>query len=302
MVGLGKMGGDMARRLLSEGHEVVAFDLEAARVETLAQVGAEGAASLDEAVGKLAAPRVVWLMLPAGDAPEQTLETLIRLCAEGDIIIDGGNANYKDTQRRASRLREHGLHLVDVGTSGGVWGLKNGYSLMVGGPEDVVERLRPIFETLAPAPDQGWGHVGGSGAGHFAKMVHNGIEYGLMQAYAEGLEVLRAKHEYAFDVRKVVDIWRSGSVIRSWILELTASALSEDADLRGVSASVPDSGEGRWMVAEAIDLDVPVPVITSALLARLASRRRESYAGRLLVAIRHQFGGHGIAPEKHAKD
>ena len=303
MIGLGRMGGDMTRRLLrSHRHEVVAYDLEPSRVEELVQVGAEGATSLQDLVGKLTPPRVLWLMLPAGNATECTLDALIPLSNEGDIIIDGGNTNYKDTLRRAGHLQEHGLHLVDVGASGGVWGLKNGYCLMVGGEEALVDRLRSIFEALAPAPDQGWGYVGPSGAGHFAKMVHNGIEYGLMQAYAEGLEILRAKKEYDFDLHQVTEIWRRGSVIRSWLLDLAASALEEDADLTDVAASVPDSGEGRWMVAEAIDLGVPAPAITAALLSRLSSRQHESYSAKVLVAMRHQFGGHEIRTKALAVD
>ncbi len=303
MIGLGRMGGDMTRRLLrGQRHQVVVYDLEASRIGELVPAGAEGASSLQDLVGRLVWPRVLWVMLPAGSATEHTIDALIPLLEKDDIIIDGGNANYKDTLRRAGHLREHGLHLVDVGTSGGVWGLENGYCLMVGGEKDVVDRLRSVFETLAPAPDQGWGYVGRSGAGHFAKMVHNGIEYGLMQAYAEGLEVLHAKQEYDFDLNQITQVWRSGSVIRSWLLDLTASALQKDADLQGVSASVPDSGEGRWMVAEAIELGVPAPAITAALLARVASRQSESYAAKVLVAMRHQFGGHDIAAKSPPED
>ena len=297
MVGLGRMGGDMARRLRRRHrHEVVVYDVVQARMDELAAEGAEGAASLADLVARLTRPRVVWVMLPAGAATEQTIESLVSLLESEDVVVDGGNANYKDTQRRASRLRERGLHLVDAGTSGGIWGLKEGYCLMVGGEESVVDRLRTVFEELAPASDKGWGHVGPSGAGHFVKMVHNGIEYGLMQAYAEGLEILRAKKEYGFDLGQITEIWRNGAVIRSWLLDLTAAVMQEDQELAGIGGWVPDSGEGRWTVAEAIDLDVAAPVITAALLMRISSRQQERYASKVLAAMRHRFGGHAMKP------
>jgi 6-phosphogluconate dehydrogenase len=297
MVGLGRMGANMTTRLLRGGHEVVVYDRSADAVAAAAKGGAAGAASLEELVARLDAPRAVWVMVPSGEPTESTVQALAALLAPGDAVIDGGNSNYKDSMRRAAALRERGLHFVDSGTSGGVWGLAEGYSLMIGGDPDTVDHLRPIFETLAPAPDRGWGHVGPSGAGHFVKMVHNGIEYGLMQAFAEGFSILRHKEELRLDLAQIAEIWRHGSVVRSWLLDLTARALRADASMSDVAPYVSDSGEGRWTVAEAIDLDVPAPVITLALIQRLRSRDTESYADRLLAAMRNQFGGHAV---KHA--
>lgn len=297
MVGLGRMGGNMARRLLRAGHRVVGYDSNPERMQELAQEGIEEAHSLADVVGRLSPPRIMWCMLPAGEATESTIEALIPLLAKDDVIIEGGNANYKDTLRRSARLRAHGLHLVDVGTSGGIWGLTEGYCLMIGGEEHIVQQLVPIFEALAPAPDRGWGHVGPNGAGHFVKMVHNGIEYGLMQAYAEGFEILHAKKQFDLDLAQIAQIWRYGSVIRSWLLDLTAAALQEDQNLSSVKGWVADSGEGRWTVAEAIDLDVPSPVLTLSLLMRLASRQEESYAAKLLAVMRKWFGGHEVKRE-----
>lgn len=294
MIGLGKMGANMTRRLLRGGHRVVASDLNAEAVAAAVADGAQGAATLDEAIALLAPPRAVWLMVPAGAPTENIVNVLATRLTPGDVLIDGGNSNYTDSQRRAAFLAERGVHFVDVGTSGGVWGLAEGYSLMVGGAAEAVERLRPIFETLAPAPDAGWGHVGPSGAGHFVKMVHNGIEYGLMQAYAEGFEIMRAKESLALDVHQIAEIWRFGSVVRSWLLDLAARALADDPSLSAIAGWVPDSGEGRWTVAEAIDLDVPAPIITLALQMRFVSRQDESYAARLLAALRQQFGGHAV--------
>jgi 6-phosphogluconate dehydrogenase len=297
MIGLGKMGANMTTRLLRGGHAVVAFDHHADAVARAAQAGATPADSLDAlvaALGEGGAPRAAWVMVPAGDPTEGTVRELAARLAPGDVIVDGGNSNYKDSARRAAELRGRGIHFVDVGTSGGVWGLAEGYSLMVGGDPAAVERLRPVLETLAPAPDRGWGHVGPSGSGHFVKMVHNGIEYGLMQAYAEGFSILKHKTELGLDLAQVAEIWRVGSVVRSWLLDLTARALAENAAMEGIAPWVSDSGEGRWTVAEAIDLDVPAPVITHALIARLRSRDAESYADRLLAAMRNQFGGHAI--------
>jgi 6-phosphogluconate dehydrogenase len=234
------------------------------------------------------------MMVPAGDPVDQTIDALQPHLDAGDILVDGGNSNYKDTLRRAEAVQEAGLHYVDVGTSGGVWGLEQGYSMMVGGPDAAVDRLRPALETLAPGPDKGWGHMGPVGAGHFVKMVHNGIEYGIMQAYAEGFDILQAKEEFDLDLHQVAETWRFGSVIRSWLLDLTARALEEDADLDAVAPWVDDSGEGRWTVQEAIDLDVPAPVITDALISRLDSRVEDSYTHKLLAAMRNQFGGHAI--------
>jgi 6-phosphogluconate dehydrogenase len=232
--------------------------------------------------------------VPAGGPTESLIEELSGLLGKGDVLVDGGNSYYKDTLRRASALKERGISLVDVGTSGGVWGLKEGYSMMVGGDAKAVDSLRPVLESLAPASDRGWGHVGASGAGHFVKMIHNGIEYGMMQAYAEGFEILKRKEAFALDVHQIAEIWRFGSVVRSWLLDLTARALSEDQDLSGIRGYVADSGEGRWTVAEAIDLDVPAPVITSSLMMRFVSRQEESYAAKLLAAMRNQFGGHEV--------
>ena len=294
MIGLGKMGANMARRLLRNDHEVVGFDLDPDAVADLQSAGGGGASSLSELTGALEPPRVCWVMVPAGDAVDATLDDLLPLLDEGDIVIDGGNSNYQDTLRRAERLQEAGLHYVDVGTSGGVWGLEDGYSMMVGGSDEAVETLRPAFETLAPGPEKGWGHVGPVGAGHFVKMVHNGIEYGLMQAYAEGFHIMQAKDEFDLDLKQVAETWRFGSVIRSWLLDLTARALDGDQDLPEIAAWVDDSGEGRWTVQEAIDLDVPAPVITDALIQRLQSRQEDTYAHKLLAALRNQFGGHAV--------
>ena len=292
MVGLGRMGANMTQRLVRGGHEVVAFDRNEQAVADAATHGATGARSLDEIVSRLGAPRAVWVMVPAGDPTEQTLATLAGMLSRGDVVIDGGNSNYQDTMRRGHMLAERGVHLVDAGTSGGIWGLAEGYSLMVGGDDAAVARLRPIFETLAPAPDRGWGHVGPSGSGHFTKMIHNGIEYGMMQAFAEGFAIMRKKEEFGLDLAQVAEIWRHGSVVRSWLLDLTARALTEDAALEKVAPYVSDSGAGRWTVAEAIALDVSAPVITLSLLQRLRSRDAESYGDRLLAALRNQFGGH----------
>lgn len=297
LVGLGRMGLGMARRLLRAGLRVTGYDRDPDRVERAARLGARPAGSLHELADALASPRIVWLMVPAGKPVDDTLDQLLPHLVAGDVVVDGGNSHYRDTLRRAQRLGAHGVHFVDVGTSGGVWGEEEGYCLMVGGEKDVVERLRPVFEALAPAPDRGWGHVGPVGAGHFVKMVHNGIEYGLMQAYAEGFSILRHKREFGLDVRQVAEVWRYGSVIRSWLLDLVARALAEDPDLSGIAPYVEDTGEGRWTVFEAVDLDVPAPVITLSLIQRLRSRDTESYADRLLAALRHQFGGHPVRRE-----
>jgi len=294
MVGLGKMGANMSRRLMQAGHEVVVTDLNADTVASMAEEGALSSEDINDLVKKLETPRVVWVMVPAGDPTEKTLDGLKILLSAGDIVIDGGNSNYKDTLRRGESLKEQGIHLVDVGTSGGVWGLAEGYSMMVGGEGAAVEHITPILETLAPGTDKGWGYVGPTSSGHFVKMVHNGIEYGLMQAYAEGFEIMRAKEEFELDMHQIAEIWRYGSVVRSWLLDLAANALAEDVNLSEVKGWVADSGEGRWTIAEAIDLDVPAPVITAALYARFASRQDEAYSSKLLAALRNQFGGHVI--------
>ncbi len=294
MIGLGRMGLNMATRLVRGGHRVVGYALEASAIDQAKKNGAEGAASLEEVVKKLDTPRIAWIMVPAGAATDDTIQKLSNLFSKGDIIIDGGNSNYKDSLRRAAFLESKGLEFVDCGTSGGVWGLAEGYSLMIGGKADVVENLRPIFETLAPGKDQGWGYVGPHGAGHYVKMIHNGIEYGMMQAYAEGFDILRAKTEFGLDVSRIAEIWRYGSVVRSWLLDLTARALEADPTLADLEPWVEDSGEGRWTVAEAIDHNVPAPVITLALEMRLVSRDKENWAARLLAAMRNQFGGHAV--------
>jgi len=297
MIGLGKMGANMTTRLLRGGHRMVAFDLSEDAVQKAEAEGAKGALSLDEVVESLSAPRAVWVMVPAGNPTESTVNALAERLSPGDIIIDGGNSNYKDSQRRAAELKEQGLFYVDVGTSGGVWGLAEGYSMMVGGEDQAVEHLRPALETLAPAADRGWGHVGPAGAGHFVKMVHNGIEYGLMQAYAEGFELMEHKTELDLDLHQIAEIWRYGSVVRSWLLDLTANALRENPTLDGTAAYVPDSGEGRWTVVEAIDLNCSIPVISMALQRRFRSREQAPFGDKLISAMRGQFGGHAVKKE-----
>ena len=297
MIGLGKMGANMVTRLLNGGHRVVAYDLNEAAIKAVEDKGAVGARTLAEVVQKLSQPRAVWVMVPSGKPTEDTINALMAVLAPGDILIDGGNSNYKDSIRRAATVDQKGLHYIDVGTSGGVWGLTEGYSMMIGGKKEVVESLRPIFATLAPGPDKGWGYVGPAGAGHFVKMVHNGIEYGIMQAYAEGFELMRCKTEMNLDVAQIAEIWRYGSVVRSWLLDLTASVLKENPTLHGIAAYVPDSGEGRWTVVEAIDLAVSLPVITAALQARFRSRDDEPFSDKLLASMRNQFGGHAVKHE-----
>ncbi len=294
MIGLGRMGANMAQRLLRGGHQLVGFDPKPGTRQALEGLGAETAESLVALVAKLPAPRTLWLMVPAGEITDATLAALLPLLAAGDTVIDGGNSNYKDTLRRAGTFADHRIDYIDCGTSGGVWGLTEGYSLMIGGDEAAVEQLRPVFATLAPATDRGWGRVGPVGAGHFTKMVHNGIEYGLMQAYAEGFSILQHKREFDLDLHQVAELWRHGSVVRSWLLDLTAAALEDNPAMTGIAAYVDDSGEGRWAVAEAIDLDVAAPVITASLLERLRSRDKDSYTDKLLAAMRNQFGGHAI--------
>jgi 6-phosphogluconate dehydrogenase len=294
MVGLGRMGANMATRLMAAGHDLVVHDVAADAALPLVERGATAAGSLEDLRDRLPTPRAIWVMVPAGEPTEAAVQALAGLLQDGDTIIDGGNSNYRESVRRASQLAERGIALVDAGTSGGIWGLREGYSLMVGGSDDAVRRLRPSFEALAPEPDRGWAHVGPAGAGHFVKMVHNGIEYGMMQAYAEGFALLRAKSEFDLDLGQVAELWRHGSVVRSWLLDLTAAVLQQDETLVDVAPFVADSGEGRWTVAEAIDLDVPAPVITLALIQRLRSRDAESWGDRLLAAMRREFGGHAV--------
>ena len=294
MIGLGRMGANMAERLVRGGHTVRGYDPgDAARQQAEAR-GIVPHANLQNAVAALPAPRVVWLMVPAGQVVDDTIAQLRPLLATGDTVIDGGNSNYKDTQRRGAQLAEAGIHYIDCGTSGGVWGLAEGYSLMIGGDAGAVARLQPVFATLAPTPETGWGHVGPSGAGHFAKMIHNGIEYGMMQAYAEGFAILKHKQAMDFDLGALAEIWRHGSVVQSWLLDLTADALKKNPQMDGIAPYVADSGEGRWTVAEAIDLNVSAPVITLSLLERLRSRDDDSYADKLLAAMRNEFGGHAV--------
>lgn len=297
MIGLGKMGLNMATRLARGGHRVVGYARTDATVQEAIRLGAEGAHTLEEAVSKLQVPRVVWLMIPAGKVTHDTVQQLSTLLEAGDIVIDGGNSNYKDSILHASMLEPKGIEFVDCGTSGGIWGLTEGYSLMIGGKPEVVEKLHPIFETLAPAADKGWGYVGPHGAGHYVKMVHNGIEYGMMQAFAEGFSILKAKKEFGMDLAQISHIWQHGSVVRSWLLDLAARALDEDTELADIKPWVADSGEGRWTVFEAIDLDVPAPIITLSLQMRFASRDEENYTARMLAALRNQFGGHAIKKE-----
>jgi 6-phosphogluconate dehydrogenase len=297
MIGLGRMGANMAQRLMRGGHRVVGYDPVVAAREMLEKNGAETAATLELTVAKLKTPRALWLMVPAGEITDATIGNLMPLLAAGDTIIDGGNSNYRDTQRRAAMVAQRKIQYVDSGTSGGIWGLAEGYSLMIGGDAAVVERLRPIFETLAPAKDRGWGRVGPVSSGHYAKMVHNGIEYGLMQAYAEGFSILQHKKEFNLDLHQIAEIWRYGSVVRSWLLDLTAGALEKNPTLKGIAPYVADSGEGRWTVADAIELGVSAPVITLSLLERLRSRDDDSFSDKLLAAMRNQFGGHAIKKE-----
>ncbi len=320
MIGLGRMGANMVRRLIRSGHSVVVYDLSADRVSELAREGATATPSLDALVAALAPPRVVWIMLPAGDPTERMVHAAAGRLAPGDVVIDGGNSHFKDDVRRARALREHGVHYVDVGTSGGLWGLDRGYSLMIGGPDDVVRNLDPIFRALAPGEDGapptpgrdarrgtaelGYLHCGPAGSGHFVKMVHNGIEYGLMQAYAEGFDVLRsagreqlpADRRYDLNLADIAEVWRHGSVVGSWLLDLTASALAEDPKLAQFSGFVQDSGEGRWTIEAAMDEAVPVDVLASALFARYRSRQDHTFAEKVLSAMRFKFGGHVERP------
>jgi len=294
LIGLGKMGGNMAERIRLGGHQVVGFDYSPEAVARLTATGNVGVSTLEELVQKLEAPRAIWIMVPSGNPVDETIAKLERYLSPGDILIDGGNSNYKDSIRRHAEAAAKGFQFMDVGTSGGVWGLKEGYSMMIGGDKETVEQLRPIFETLAPAPDKGWGHVGPAGAGHFTKMVHNGIEYGMMQAYAEGFTILEKKEPLHLDLAQIAEIWRHGSVVRSWLLDLTAEALANNPSLDGLEAYVEDSGEGRWTVFEAIDLNVSAPVITESLIRRIRSRESNNFTDRMIAIQRNAFGGHAV--------
>lgn len=292
IIGAGRMGAGMTRRLLRHDYSVHVYDHNPVPLHTLAQEGAIAAASLDGLVESLPPPRAIWLMLPAGQPTEQTLDALVPLLSPGDIIVDGGNTHYHDDIRRSATLAAAGIHYIDQGTSGGVWGLERGFCLMVGGETAAVQSLEPIFRTLAP-PD-GYAHVGPVGAGHFVKMIHNGIEYGMMQAYAEGFELLHATTAFDLDLHQIATVWQHGSVIRSWLLELAARAFADDQQLSSLRGYVEDSGEGRWTVQAAMDYDVPAPIITLALMQRFASRQDDSFGAKVLAALRQQFGGHAV--------
>jgi 6-phosphogluconate dehydrogenase len=294
IIGLGRMGGNMAERLRLAGHQVVGFDFNAEAVARLTASGNIGVSSLEDLAAKLEGRRAIWIMVPQGKAVDETIAKLEPLLNPEDILIDGGNSNYKDTMRRHDEIAEEHFHFVDVGTSGGIWGLKEGYSMMIGGDKEPVEYLRPIFEALAPAPNLGWGHVGPGGAGHFVKMIHNGIEYGMMQAYAEGFTIMEKKEQLNLDLPQIAQIWRYGSVVRSWLLDLTADALAKNPSLDGLEAFVEDSGEGRWTVIEAIDLNVSAPVITESLMRRIRSREENNFTDRMLAIMRNEFGGHAV--------
>jgi 6-phosphogluconate dehydrogenase len=294
LIGLGKMGANMAERLRLSGHQVVGFDFNAEAVANLTKSGNVGVSSLEDLAKNLTGRKAIWIMVPQGKPVDDTIAKLESFLNPDDILIDGGNSNYKDTQRHHKEVTAKGFQFVDVGTSGGIWGLKEGYSMMIGGDKDPVDYLRPIFETLAPAADKGWGHVGPAGSGHFVKMIHNGIEYGMMQAYAEGFTILESKKELGLDLPQISEIWRYGSVVRSWLLDLAADALGKNPTLEGLEPYVADSGEGRWTVFEAIDLDVSAPVITLALMRRIRSREENNFTDRMLAVMRNEFGGHAV--------
>ncbi|MEW5791797.1 MAG: phosphogluconate dehydrogenase (NAD(+)-dependent, decarboxylating) [Pseudomonadota bacterium] len=298
IVGLGRMGGNMARRLRRAGLDVVAYNRNGSVTDALAaETGLQAVHSLEELVQVLPAPRIVWLMLPAGDATQQHIDQLVPLLSAGDVLVDGGNAFYKDSMARGQALAAQGLHFVDAGVSGGVWGLENGYALMVGGADEAMQRLEPFLKALAPAPDKGWLHCGPVGSGHFVKMVHNGIEYGMMQAFAEGFALLKGREDFDLDLAAVAEMWRHGSVVRSWLLDLMADFLKQDQELADVAPVVADSGEGRWTAMEAIEQGVPAPVISLALAMRFASQGRNDYPAKLLAMMRKGFGGHFVATQ-----
>ncbi len=294
IIGLGRMGGNMAVRLKRNGHTVIGYDPSAEAGQSFTTAGGKVVGSIPELIAALKPPRAIWVMVPQGDPTETNIRLLASLVSKGDVIIDGGNSQYKEAIRRATFLREKGIHFLDVGTSGGIWGLTEGYSLMIGGEKAAVDILRPVFESLAPAPDKGWAHVGPNGAGHFVKMVHNGIEYGLMQAYAEGFTLMQHKSEFDLDLHKIAETWSYGSVVRSWLLSIVSEAVAKNPDMKGIKAYVADTGEGRWTVQEAIDLGVPVPVISMALQQRFSSQDDSPYGDRLLAVMRQIFGGHEI--------
>ena len=292
MIGLGRMGGNMSERLMRGGHEVVAFDRTPAVLQKYVSLGATPANTLAEVTSKLKSPRIVWIMVPAGKPVDETIAALLPGMSKGDVIIDGGNSNFHETVRRAADLAAKGIHLIDSGTSGGIWGLANGYCLMIGASAEAFSLCEPIFKTLAPT--DGYAHMGPPGSGHYVKMIHNGIEYGMLQAYAEGYEILHASKDFKLDLHKIAAVWNHGSVVRSWLNELAEKAFEKDTDLKDLRGYVEDSGEGRWTVQEAIDLDVPAPVITLSLLARLRSRQTDSFSAKVIAALRNEFGGHAV--------
>ena len=294
MVGLGRMGGGMAQRLLRGGHEIIVTDPDVEKVALLEAEGARGASDIKGMVNELKRPRVIWLMLPTGDVTNQNIKLLNTLLSPEDTVVNGGNTYYKDSKRHAIQASKNGIHFLDAGTSGGIWGVTEGYSIMIGGEAGPYDRLLPAIRTLAPARDRGFGHVGPSGSGHFVKMIHNGIEYGIMQAYAEGFELLQSKKEFGLDLAGISEIWRHGSVVRSWLLDLAAAAFAEDGQLAHLTSYVDDTGEGRWTVNESVEMAVPAPVITAALQQRFRSRQDNPMAGRVIAALRHQFGGHSV--------
>ncbi len=301
IVGLGRMGGNITRRLTSAGHRVLAYDPEKSAVDAVITDGASGTESIEDMVTRLKTPRYVWVMVPSGEPTESIIRQLGETMSAGDIVVDGGNSYYKDSSRRAKALSGKGIFLLDAGTSGGIWGGKEGYCLMVGGAPEAYKRLEPVFRSLAPGNDRGYGYVGPSGAGHFVKMVHNGIEYALMEAYAEGFELMREKEEYNLDLHQVAEMWRHGSVVRSWLLDLVALSLEGNPHLDGIQAYVEDSGEGRWTVQEAMELGIPVPVIAQSLQVRFRSRQQQPFGARLLAALRNQFGGHPVRKSNEGK-
>jgi 6-phosphogluconate dehydrogenase (decarboxylating) len=292
MIGLGRMGGNMSERLIRGGHEVVVFDRKPPTVQHYVSLGAIATTSLSDVTAKLKSPRIVWIMVPAGKPVDETIATILPGMSKGDVIIDGGNSNFHDTMRRAADLQAKGIHFVDSGTSGGIWGLANGYCLMIGASPEAFKLCEPIFKTLAPS--DGYAHMGPPGAGHYVKMVHNGIEYGMLQAYAEGYEILHASRAFKLDLHKIAAVWNRGSVVRSWLNELAETAFEKDGELSDLRGYVEDSGEGRWTVQEAIDLDVPAPVITLSLLTRLRSRQADSFSAKVIAALRNEFGGHAV--------
>lgn len=291
-IGLGKMGGNMVQRLLNNGHEIVAFAQTAESVKKAEKKGAIGAGSLQDLVDKLKKPRVIWLMVPAGEATEKTISQITPLLEKGDILIDGGNSFYKDSLRRADELQKAGIFFLDAGTSGGIWGLKIGYCLMIGGDKDIFDKLEPVFKSLAP--ENGYAHVGPHGAGHFVKMMHNGIEYAMLQGYAEGFEIMNAKKEFNLNLGEIASLWNHGSVIRSWLLELAEKVFKKEPDLNSICGYVEDSGEGRWTVEEAIEKNISAPVITLSLMQRFLSRQEESFSAKVIAALRNEFGGHAV--------